>query len=267
VQRRVASSELKVKRYGAAIQVSRPIGESPMSIQKRVGAKRKNVQMFTFGSMRRARIHMELYGSRYTHVVDLTYPGEWVTKNARIEQGHLKAFIRRLLRLGVKDYFWVKEYQERGALHFHVLIDRFVDKGLVKEMWAGILGAPARTNIDKIRNQKGMGQYVMSYWTKQHQKTIPEGVQGHGRWWGSNNTIKPTDEVLLRFKSRKEASFILRHLDKFYEKVLKEWGKKSGRVYTRPSRRQGFTVFGEGDRFERVFLRLVAGYGSPEILI
>jgi len=210
---------------------------------------------------------MELYGERYTHVIDLTYPGDWLTTDARIEQGHLKAFIRKLNQLGVQDYFWVKEYQERGTMHFHVLQDRFIDKHQVKAIWEGIIGRPARTNIDRIRSKKGMAQYVMSYWTKIEQKTIPEGVTGHGRWWGSNNAIKPTDEVSLRFQSRKEAAFIMRHVDNYYGRLLKEWGKRSGRIYKRPARRQGFTVIGAGDRVEKVFLRLVTGYGSPEIIL
>ena len=264
---RVHQKILRVKRFGSAIQVSKPVGRVPGTDYRRVGAKRQPVKMFTFSSMRRARIHMELYGDRYTHVIDLTYPGDWVTTDVRIEQNHLKKFLQKMLRLGVQDYFWAKEYQERGVIHWHILVDRFIHKDRIKAMWAEIIGEAARTNIDKIRSKKGMAQYVMAYWTKKEQKTIPEGVTGHGRWWGSNNAIKPTDEVSLRFQSRKEAAFIMRHVDNYYGRLLKEWGKRSGRIYKRPARRQGFTVIGAGDRVEKVFLRLVTGYGSPEIIL
>lgn len=264
---RVQHKTLCVKRFGSAIQVSKPLGKIPGEEYRRVGAKRQPVTIFTFASKRRARLHMELYGDRYTHVIDLTYPGDWVTTDVRIEQKHLTRFLKKLVRFGIVDYFWAKEYQARAVIHWHVLIDRFVPKDLVKAWWAEIIGAPARTNIDKIRDKTAMGQYVLQYWTKEEQKTIPEGVTGHGRWWGSNNPIKPTDEVTLRFKSAKEASTIMRHTDRFYGHLLKDWGKKAGRIYKRPARRAGFTVFGVGDRVEKVFLRLVTGFGSPEIIL
>lgn len=267
MQTRVRQKTLRVKRFGPAFQLSKPIGKKPQGAMMVVGAKRSPISIFTFASRRRLRLHLEMYGESYSHEITLTYPGEWVTTDVRIEQKHLTAFLRKLRAQGVEIYLWRKEYQERGAIHWHVLVDRFIDKDWVRDSWAGILGAPARTRIAKIRDKDRMRRYLSCYFGKLEQSTVPDGVVGHGRWWGSNRPIKPTDEVTLRFKSAKEASAIMRHTDRFYGHLLKDWGKKAGRIYKRPARRAGFTVFGVGDRVEKVFLRLVTGFGSPEIIL
>lgn len=244
-----------------------PLGSLPEDSPRRIRGKRKPVTIFTFSSMRRCRLHMDLHGHLYSHVIDLTYPGDWVTSDARLEAGHLKRFIQWLERIGVTEYFWAKEYQERGVLHFHVLIDRFVDKDRIREKWAKIIGALARTRIDVIRSQKGMAQYVVNYWTKPEQKTIPDGVSGHGRWWGSNRSIKPTEEVTLVYNDPSACRRLFRPIDKFYSVKLREWGERSGRVYKRHRKRQGFTAFGLADAFERVIYRTIAYQGGPDVLL
>lgn len=267
MQTRVRQKTLRVKRFGPAFQLSKPIGKKPRGGTKEAGAKRNPISIFTFASRRRLRLHLEMYGESYTHEITLTYPGEWVTTDVRIEQKHMAAFLRKLLAHGVEFYLWRKEYQERGAIHWHVLVDRFINKDWIRDSWAGILGAPARTRIDKIRDKDRMRRYLSCYFGKLEQSTVPVGVVGHGRWWGSNRPIKPTDEFTLHFDDPKEAATILRNMDRWYGVQLKGWGTVSGKVYKRPARRAGFTIFGVGDRAEYVFTRLVTGYGNPEILL
>lgn len=267
MRQRVRSNTIVVKRYNTAIQVRMPLGKKPVGSEMVKRGKRQAVKIFTFQSQRRARIHMDLYGHLYTHVIDLTYPGEWITRDARIEAGHLKRFLQVLERIGVIEYFWVKEYQVRGVLHFHVLVDRFIDKDLIRSKWSKIIGAVARTRIDVIRSKKGMAQYVVNYWTKEEQKTIPEGVTGHGRWWGSNRSIKPTEEVTMIYTDPDECRRLLRPVDKFYETKLKEWGKKTGKVYRRRCKRVGFTAFGLADAMSKIIYRTITYRGCPDVIV
>ena len=244
-----------------------PIGPLPEGMPRRVRGKRMPVSIFTFQSMRRARLHMDLYGHLYSHVIDLTYPGGWITQDARLEESHKRRFIQWLERIGVKDYFWAKEYQTRGALHFHVLVDRFIDKDLIRARWARIIGGLARTRIDVIRSRGSMGTYIINYWSKPEQKTIPEGVTGHGRWWGSNRAIKPLDTVTLVYHDPFDCKRLMRPLDKYYDTKLREWGKRAGRVYKRHKKRVGFLAFGLADQMERVLYRSVAYGGCPDVVL
>jgi hypothetical protein len=92
-------------------------------------------------------------------------------------------------------YVYRAETQDKGRIHFHLLIDCFVGKVSIKNKWNTICSyylegvdpeAPS-TRIDGIENEEQMSSYVMKYLTK----GAKEGRRNTGgRQWGSCDELK-----------------------------------------------------------------------------
>lgn len=103
-----------------------------------------------------------------------------------VAKRHLKEFCRRLHKLYPKSAFvWRQEFQQRGAVHFHLIITRakFIPKSEIMMMWANVInyvywdfteenngrlgpGRPPMTRIEKIRSRKKLTNYVSKYLAK-----------------------------------------------------------------------------------------------------
>ena len=88
---------------------------------------------------------------------------------------------------------WVMEFQERGAVHYHIWTNKWISKTKVQKTWNRIIGIPddellvvPSTNVRAWRSysKSGLASYVAKYATKQAQKELPNGIDGAGRWWG-----------------------------------------------------------------------------------
>ena len=136
-------------------------------------------------------------------------------------RAELARFFRRLspdIFSGV-HYAWVREYQERGSVHYHVLWDesllsqrgsestwhaRFVGSGRgrreviggnleghIVQAWVGAVGDKSREFISfqeggivqKWEGESGASQYFGSYLGKASQKELPIDAEKCGRWW------------------------------------------------------------------------------------
>jgi hypothetical protein len=180
--------------------------------------------------------------------VTLTYPGEYPQNPARCK-GHLKALHKRLQRMyGPFAAFWRMGMQQRGALHFHLLLFVESSVGSVGELrrfisssWYEVTGKVseghlrAGTRVEAVKKWKQATSYVERYMAKPEE--FPEGLQT-GRIWGIwNDEHLPvrweTVQVSLRdaFKmrriyrklARKKGSGSLRRMTVFvrYENVLR----------------------------------------------
>jgi len=68
--------------------------------------------------------------------ITLTLPSDQCDSDNEIKRSVLMPFIQQLKRVsGVDQYFWSCEPQENGNLHFHCLIDRYVRKELLTDLW------------------------------------------------------------------------------------------------------------------------------------
>jgi hypothetical protein len=76
-----------------------------------------------------------------------------------------KMFTKSMSRKGYKlDYLYVLEYQERGAIHAHVIIfnDEYIPWETITDCWKhGVI------DIHKIRDIGNLGAYVCKYLTKE----------------------------------------------------------------------------------------------------
>ena len=135
-------------------------------------------------------------------MITLTYEG--IPSDGREVMEDLGAFRRRLDRWSDErsiDYgaVWIKEFQRRGSVHFHLLIVfsdllrgdfRFHRDGLIKfvsRSWHEITGSSdkglrAGTRVEGV-GRSAIG-YMMRYMGKDYQKNVPPDFKNVGRFWG-----------------------------------------------------------------------------------
>jgi hypothetical protein len=149
----------------------------------------------------------------------------------------------------MRNYVWVLEFQERGAPHFHLLVDIGKDEGLTKEWvattWARIASADPRagTRVDSIYANEAIA-YLLDYLSKakQHQKTVPGFFSNVGRLWGASRDVgKAVESGVLDFKSGSKVARVVR-------KILRRRGVRFWRNYG------GGVIFGGADIMRRLVL-------------
>lgn len=125
--------------------------------------------------------------------IDLTFPGEYPDPQTAADMR--REFERRLLRRWPQAYcHHVREFQQRGASHFHLLVCGVAGplallRPWVAETWYAVVGSGderhrrAGTRVQPVRSARGMVSYLAGCLPKGEQKRAPEGTTP-GRWWG-----------------------------------------------------------------------------------
>lgn len=151
------------------------------------GGPRGEVTALSRGSRRRLSLTARnLEG--LTHMLTLTYPGEFPTDGRRVKRdwSAMREFLKRQHLGG----FWFLEFQQRGAPHYHVFLTGGVDKTAVRAAWGRIISEGhsnvtlARTRIERLRVAHAAGAYASKYAAKMEQKAVPDEYLGVGRFWG-----------------------------------------------------------------------------------
>jgi len=102
--------------------------------------------------------------------ITLTYEKDMT--DAQTAKAQLRAFIKRLQRLHQGRPLacvWRMEFQERGAVHFHLMCFNlpFTPKETIKSMWAQVIGGyDPFTRIEMIYSAKKTMNYVGKYVAK-----------------------------------------------------------------------------------------------------
>ena len=148
------------------------------------------------------RVEWKAIDNSKVFMITLTYEG--IPSDGREVMEDLGAFRRRLDRWSDErgiDYgaVWIKEFQRRGSVHFHLLVVfsdlvrgdfRFHRDGLIKfvsRAWHEITGSSdkglrAGTRVEGVR-RSAIG-YMMRYMGKDYQKNVPPDFKNVGRFWG-----------------------------------------------------------------------------------
>jgi hypothetical protein len=132
--------------------------------------------------------------------VTLTYPAAYPLDPATCN-AHLRAFRERLSRrFGKAACIWRKEYQKRGAPHYHLLL--FLDlppeqlRRWVSQAWYEVVGSGderhlrAGTQVVLVKSWRGARGYAAKYLGKIEKlqaganPALPEGLEHTGRLWG-----------------------------------------------------------------------------------
>lgn len=167
-------------------------------------SKRSNVTEFSVGSATRMRRYLRECMANYRQMVTLTYPYEYPA-DGRIVKEHLRRFLQELRREYERTHnhteftdhssFWFLEFQERGAPHFHIFTtwapEAKTSNNWVAATWYRIVNSEdvrhlqAGTRTEFLRSGRaGTISYASKYAIKQAQKTVPDGYENVGRFWG-----------------------------------------------------------------------------------
>jgi len=155
--------------------ISRSAG---ITIRKRLEGWIKSVYMNRDLQKTRAR-------PKHSHIgfLTVTLPSKQIHDDNEIKRKILQPFLQQLKRVfGIEIYFWSAEPQESGNIHFHILVDRWLDKEKVNDYWniatdnLGYLKRyvdqtgevrPPSTNIRACPPDMSLVKYVMKYVSKQ----------------------------------------------------------------------------------------------------
>lgn len=184
-----------------------------------------------------------------THMLTLTYPGEYPSDGAAVKY-HWKCMRQFLLRNGFKYGFWFLEFQQRGAPHYHIYLPTVKssrDKAwlqTISRRWAEIVDSTdfenhvrAGTRFEKLRKPDATGGYVYKYVIKSEQKTVPDQYLNVGRFWGTwGKMAKTVSEVFAGFADELN----LKLLSRLIRRQQKADARKNGKFIRKNKGRVGF---------------------------
>lgn len=138
------------------------------------GGRRGNVTGFSYASRRRMLRKLARLNPRRITFITLTYADNMTDDTQAY--AHLRALFERWRRRWPQmSALWRKEYQRRGAVHFHILafnMPFYYWKSLRAE-WAAVTGhhfpAPLFVRIEKVKSKRGAMHYVSKYMAKPSQ--------------------------------------------------------------------------------------------------
>lgn len=192
---------------------------------KWIGGKRGHISEFS----RKSCLNMVETARNVTGLVamvTLTYPGEFPC-DGRLVKKHLELMRKWFLYRGI-GAFWFLEFQQRGAPHFHLFINATVDKDDLSQAWYKVVGSGdprhllAGTKVEAIRKPHAIATYAAKYAAKAEQKTVPEGYEDVGRFWGNFGGVKvvPLDWETGTLKEVAPLIRVIRKLDASKRKKL-----------------------------------------------
>lgn len=156
--------------------------------------------------------------------VTLTLPAQQIHSDIVIKREVLMPFIQYLKRNhGMKLYFWKAELQQNYNLHFHLIIDVFVNKTVLQNQWNHYCNSlayvdrfkakfnhnnPPSTHVQQIKSLKSMTSYVTKYVTKNS-----SGAWIDGRLWDASRELKMLKPVTFVIDNRlsDELSYLIEH--------------------------------------------------------
>lgn len=141
---------------------------------------------------------------RYFVMVTLTLPAKQTESDNTIKRRYLNVWLQNLERVhkGI-NWLWVAESQQNGNIHFHVIVDRYVQWEWVRRTWNRVMGNG--DYIQRFKNRFGYenapsvdvcgqkhmtnpGAYITKYLTGD--KFVREI---EGRKWGCRDSLREID--------------------------------------------------------------------------
>jgi len=217
----------KVYKRDVKFEFRRVRDEVPLK-QSRLTSKRGAISHYSYKSVSRLKFLLGNTADMWKGLITLTYPSEF-PRDGRVCNKHLNAFLQFLRRRNIK-YVWSKEFQERGALHYHIFVDRYIPKNDIAFRWYKIVGSGdekhllAGTRVEAIRSKGLVFHYISSYISKLTQKQVPEDFVNVGRFWGASRDILSYEEVHFGFGVYTELSRLTRKYRRWYTAKCRSWG-------------------------------------------
>jgi hypothetical protein len=223
---------LTIKLYPKDLHVSDSKKRKPKYIPEYERKKRNVIRAYSFRANKRCKFYLRNTAHLMDVMVTLTYPMDYPMDGAIVKK-QLHRF-SSWLRYRDYKYIWVLEFQERGAPHFHFLIDKPVPHQEVAQTWYRIVASndpkhlKAGTEVKAIRKKGSIAHYMTKYMDKADQKIVPPEYEKVGRFWGhSKDLLKP--EIFKIYGSRGDMYDVKREfkiVKKFDVAQKRQWEKK-----------------------------------------
>ncbi len=157
----------------------------------------------------------------------LTYPGEFPMSGDKVKRDVHTLLMRMEYTFGAK-WMWGLEFQERGAAHINLLIDRFVPKDWLSRAWYEVVGSEdpkhlaAGTRIEFCEGTAEAAGYMAAAYSakKSKQKQVPAGFENVGRFWGSSRGLVRVEGQAI-FPVDGQSIAMVRSLRKYTEKGVR----------------------------------------------
>lgn len=123
----------------------------------------------------------------------LTLCSKQVHSDKEIKSKILEPFIKKLkYQYGIVNYFWRAEPQENGNIHFHLVLDKFINKEDLQNIWnyyqnkLGYIDRyfektnkvnPPSTQIQVFAGNAKAIEYLLKYLTKENKRRKIDGLQ------------------------------------------------------------------------------------------
>ncbi len=179
------------------------------------GGPRGQIRGFTKASRRRLAWVLANAPTDFAVHLTVTYharvdeaDGDQVAKRNRTLVQRAKTDMNRFLAAIGKEagrYVWIQEFQQRGAIHFHVLLEQAVDERRLAVVWCRATGQlhdphalEHAVRARQVEDQTKARRYLIKYFGKGKQKALPAGVDRAGRYWGASRSLRvgPLAEVV-----------------------------------------------------------------------
>jgi hypothetical protein len=209
-------------------------GETPK------GGHRSEISSFTTGSKRRLRWAASNASPSLVSQFGMTYHHS--TPDGYEVKRQLNLFLTLLRKKfpGV-GYLWILEFQKRESPHIHLWLTLPVDTPELKYhlaiTWHRIAEPESIDHLACAFHEKnfiawemGGGSYLCKYLDKDHQKRVPDGFCGIGRFWGASRGLVPPPDVVELSQIANPVSFV-RTLGRHHEKSLRrsKWKSRARR--------------------------------------
>lgn len=168
-----------------------------------VGGARKPIKGFSTTSYKRFKFRLRNTPCTWRALLTLTYPHEF-PRDGSVSKEHLNRLLTQLRRdyPGIKYLWWV-EYQERGAVHFHVFTSCVVPgETYLNKLWHHIVGSNCKAHArygahvqilsgDAAELARAL-ERALYYARKARQKHNLRGMSYKvGRAWGCSRGLMP----------------------------------------------------------------------------
>lgn len=190
--------------YPSAVRIIRE--DYPAVTRETPPSPRAEVQGFSEKSRRRLRF---LAGNTSTRLISqfcLTYQD--ARPDGKTCKKHLNAWLQRI-RILFPDvaYLWVLEFQSRGVPHFHVWLSLHHEtpglRSILAKAWHRIADPDSPSHLAFHQHRDNFiawdmysPGYLVKYLDKQHQKAVPAGFTGVGRFWGNSRGLLAIPEEI-----------------------------------------------------------------------
>ncbi len=213
--------------------------------------KRGVIKRYSFGASRRCKFYFRNTAHLMSHMINLTYPKNFPMDGLLVKE-HLHKFLLWLKYYGYQ-YLWVLEFQERGAPHFHILVDKEIDQDFVRSYWFKMVDSGDRKHlkrgavVEAIRSKGSVGHYMTSYLEKDKQKIVPREYQKVGRFWGHSDDLLTETKIKIH-GSREDIKKLKADL-----KVAKLFNQAQKKVWDKNAREKAEKLGKKRKKFKKTF--------------